>query len=118
MDRRRDGAARRRRTTLDVESRHRKRIHAPTRAHTRTHAHPRVGAWTTSCRRKAARDGACGAVCRRGCHRRVDRPRALRNLWFLAEEELPGKSPAVATAAVAAAARGDPAAEGSGRKRK
>ena len=31
MDRRRDGAARRRRTTLDVESRHRKRIHAPAR---------------------------------------------------------------------------------------
>ena len=35
MDRRRDGAARRRRTTLDVESRHRKK---DPRAHTRTHA--------------------------------------------------------------------------------
>ena len=31
MDRRRDGAARRRWTTLDVESGHRKRTHAPAR---------------------------------------------------------------------------------------
>ena len=31
MDRRRDGAARRHQTTLDVESRHRKRTHAPAR---------------------------------------------------------------------------------------
>ena len=32
-------------------------------------------------------------------HRRVDRPSALRNLWFSAGEELPGKSPAAVTAA-------------------
>ena len=37
MDRRRDGAARRHRTSLDVESRHWKMIHAPTRVHTRTY---------------------------------------------------------------------------------
>ena len=66
---------------------------------TRPHAHSRAGAWTTSCRRKAARDGACAAGCRRGCHRRVDRPRAPRNLWFSAGEELLGKSPAAVTAA-------------------
>ena len=69
MVRRRDGAARRRRTTLVVESHHRKRIHA----------HPRAGAWITSCQRKDARDGACSACCRWGCHRSVDRPRAPRN---------------------------------------
>ena len=51
------------------------------------------------------RDGACVAVCRRGCHRRVDRPRAPRNLWFPVGEELPGKSPAVVTAAAAARMR-------------
>ena len=67
---------------------------------TRPHAHSRAVAWTTSCRRKEARDGACVAVCWRGCHRRVDRLRALRNLWLSAGEELPGKSPAVVTAAV------------------
>ena len=38
----------------------------------------------------------CGAVCRRGSHRCVDRPRAPRNLWFPAREDLPGKSPAAA----------------------
>ena len=98
MDHRRDRAARRRRTTLYVESRHRKRSHAPTRA----------GAWTASCRRKVACDGPCVAVCRRGCHRRVDRPRAPRNLWFPTGEELPGKSPtAAATAAAAARRRSD-----------
>ena len=89
MDRRRDRAARQRRTTLYVESRHRKR----------SHAHSRAGAWTASCRRKAACDGVCIAVGRRGCHRRVDRPCAPRNLWFPAGEELPGKSPAAAAAA-------------------
>ena len=66
---------------------------------TRPHAHSRAGAWTASCRRKVARDGACVAVCRRGFHRRVDRPRAPRNLWFSVGEELPGKSPAAAEAA-------------------
>ena len=89
MDRRRDGAARRRRTTLDMESCHRKRIHA----------HPLAGAWTRSYRRKAARDGTCGVVCWRGCHRRADRPRPPRNLWFLAGEELPEKSSAAAAMA-------------------
>ena len=79
MDRRQNGATRRHRTSLDMKSRHRKVIHAPTRA----------GVWTTSCRREAARDGACGL--RRGCHRRVDRSRAPRNLRFLAGEELAGK---------------------------
>ena len=49
------------------------------------------------------RDGACDAGFRRGGHWRVDRPRALRNLWFSAGEELPGKSPAAVTAAAAAA---------------
>ena len=63
---------------------------------TRPHAYSRASAWTASCRRKAARDGACAAGCRRGCHRRVDRPRAPRNLWFSAEEELPGMSPPAA----------------------
>ena len=86
LDRRRDRTPRRRRTTLCVESRHRRR----------SHTHSRAGAWTASCRRKAARDGACAAGCRRGCHRRVDWPRAPRNLWFSAGEELPGKSPAAA----------------------
>ena len=66
------------------------------RGSTRPHAHPRSGAWTASCWRKDACDGACGAVCQRGCHRRVDRPRVPWNLWFPAEEELPGKSPAAA----------------------
>ena len=67
---------------------------------THPHAHSRAGAWTASCYwRKAARDGACVAGCRRGCHRRVDRPRAPRNLWFPAGEELPGKSPVAVTAA-------------------
>ena len=79
MDRPQNGAARRHRTSLDMKSCHRKVIHAPTRA----------GAWTTSCRREAAPDGACRL--RRGCHHRVDRPRAPRNLRFLAGEELSGK---------------------------
>ena len=89
LDHRRARTPRRRRTTLSVESRHRRRSHAPTRA----------GAWTASCRRRAARDGAWDAGFRRGCHRRVDRPRALLNMWFSAGEELPGKSPAAVTAA-------------------
>ena len=46
------------------------------------------------------RDCACDAGFRRGGHRRVDRPPALRNLWFSAGEELPEKSPAAVTAAV------------------
>ena len=79
---------------------------------TRPHAHSRAGAWTTSCRRKAARDGACVAGCRRGCHRRVDRPRAPRNLWFPAREELLGKSPAVTAAAAAEARRRSGGGEG------
>ena len=66
---------------------------------TRPHAHSRAGAWTASCRRRAARDGACEAGCRQGCHRRVDRPRAPRNMWCSAGEELPGKSPATVTTA-------------------
>ena len=88
MDRRRDRAARRRRTSLDVESRHWKIAHA----------HPCADAWTAGCRREEARDGACVAVFRRGCHRRVDRPRAPRNLTFPTGEELAEKSPAVAAA--------------------
>ena len=72
---------------------------------TRPHAHSRSGAWTASCRRKAARDGACAAGCRRGCHRHVDRPRAPRNLWFSAGKELLGKSSAAVTAAAAARRR-------------
>ena len=81
MDRRRDGAARRRRTSLDMKSRHRKV----------SHTHTRAGAWTASCRRGAERDSACGAVFRQGFHRRVDRPHAPRNLRFPAEEELAEK---------------------------
>ena len=42
------------------------------------------------------RDGACRAVFRQGCHRRVDWPRAPRNLRFPVGEELAGKSPTVA----------------------
>ena len=86
MDRRRDGAARRRRTSLDMKSCHRKVIHA----------HPRAGTWMASCRREVVRDGACGTVFRRGCHRLVDRPREPQNLRFPVEEELAGKSPAAA----------------------
>ena len=52
------------------------------------------------CRREAARDGACVAVFRRGCHRRVDRPCAPRNLRFPTGEELAGKSPVVAAARI------------------
>ena len=79
---------------------------------TRPHAHSRAGAWTASCRRKAARDDACAAGCRRGCHRCVDRPRAPRNLWFSAREELPEKSPAAVTAAAAAKRRRSGGREG------
>ena len=89
MDRRRARTPRRRRTTLTVEARHRRRSHAPTRALTRR----RVGGKLPEKRR------ACDAGFRRGGHRRVDRPSALRNLWFSAEEELPEKSPAAVTAA-------------------
>ena len=71
---------------------------------TRPHAHSRAGAWTASCQRKDARDGACASGCRQGCHRRVDRPRAFRNLWFSTGEELPEKLPGTVTAAAAAAA--------------
>ena len=53
---------------------------------THPHAHSRFGAWMASCRRKEARDGVCIAVCQRGCHWRVDRPRVPRNLWFPAGE--------------------------------
>ena len=56
------------------------------------------------CWRRHSRDGAWDASFRRGGHRRVDRPSTLRNLWFSAGEELPGKSPAAVTAAAAAAA--------------
>ena len=68
---------------------------------TRPHAHSHAGAWTASCRRKEARDGACVAVCRRGFHWSVDRLRVPRNLWFPAGEELPEKSPTMVTAAAA-----------------
>ena len=91
MDRRRARTPRRRRMTLTVEARHLRRSHAPT-------WHSRAGAWAASCRRRDARGGACDAGFRRGGHRRVDRPSALRNLWFSAGEELPGKSPAAVTA--------------------
>ena len=47
MDRRRDGAATRCRTSLDVESCHRKM----------NHANPHAGAWTAGCWREAARAG-------------------------------------------------------------
>ena len=92
MDRRRDGVARQRWTSLDMKSHHRKMIHA----------HPRVGAWTASCWREAAIDGACGAIFWRGSHRLVDRPRVPRNLRFPAGEELAGKSLATATATATA----------------
>ena len=82
MDRRRDGAARQRQTSLDMKSRHRKV----------SYVHTHAGVWTTSCRRGAARDGACGAVFRWGCHRRVDRPRPPHNMRFSAGEELAGKA--------------------------
>ena len=71
------------------------------RAHTRTHA-PTRGRRADG--ERLPHDGTCAPGCRRGCHRRVDRPRALRNLWFSAGEELPEKSPATVTAAAAAAA--------------
>ena len=74
---------------------------------TRPHTHPSASAWTASYRREAARDCACVAVFQRGCHRRVDRPRAPRNLRFPTGEELVGKSPAVAVAAAAARISGD-----------
>ena len=66
------------------------------RAHTRTHA-PARG--RRGCRRRHERDGAWDAGFRWGGHRRVDRPSTLRNLWFSAGEELPGKLPAAVTAA-------------------
>ena len=47
----------------------------------------------------------CRAVFRQDCHRRVDRPRAPRNLRFPAEEELAVKSPVTARAAARARAR-------------
>ena len=102
MDCRRDRAARRRRTTLYVESRHRKRSHAPTRALTRRCMDGKL----------PEEGGTCVAVCRQGCHQRVDRPSAPRNLWFPTGEELPGKSPAVVTVAAAAARRRADSGEG------
>ena len=57
----------------------------------RAHMNTRAGAWTTSCQRGAVHDSACGAVFRRGFHRRVDRPRVPQNLRFPAREELAGK---------------------------
>ena len=86
MDRRRDGAARRHRTSSDVKSRHRKMAHALTCALMRRRVDGSL----------QERGGACGAVFRRGCHRRVDRPRAPQNLRFLVGEELAEKSPTVA----------------------
>ena len=87
MDRRRNGAARRRQTSLNMKSCHWKV----------SHAHTRADAWTTSCRRGAARDNTCITVSRRGFHRHVDRPRAPRNLRFPVGEELAKNSPAAAT---------------------
>ena len=86
MDHRRARTPRRRRTTLTVEARHRRRSHAPARG--------QRGCW-----RRHAREGAWEAGFRRGGHRRVDRPTAIRNMWFSAGEERPGKSPAAVTAA-------------------
>ena len=101
MDHRWARTPRWRRTTLSVESRHRRRSHEPTRALTGRRVE---GA---SCRVRTARDGACDAGFRRGGHRRVDGPRALRNLWFSAGEELPGKSSSAVTAAAARSRSGD-----------
>ena len=68
---------------------------------TRPHAsHAPARGWR-GCRRRHARDGAWDVGFRRGGHRRVDRPSALRNLWFSVGEELPGKSSAAVTAAAA-----------------
>ena len=53
------------------------------------------------------RDGAWASGGRRGCHRRVDRPRAPRNLWFSAGEELLEKSPAAVTAAASGGCGGE-----------
>ena len=81
-DRRRDGSTRRRRTSLEMESRHRKVGHTPTHA----------GAWNPSRRRRAVCGGAWITVFQRGFLRRVDRPRAPRNLRSPAREELARKS--------------------------
>ena len=86
MDRRRDGAARRRRTSPDVKSRHRKMDHTLTCALTRRRVDGSL----------LERGGACGVVFRCGCHRRVDRSRAPSDMRFLVGEELAGKSLAVA----------------------
>ena len=100
MDRRRDGAARRPRTILDMKSCHRNA--------TRPHAHRSTDMWMASCRRGAVRDGACGAVFRRGFIRRVDRPRAPRNLRFSAR--------GAGRKSHRRQRRGDPMAEGSRRR--
>ena len=71
------------------------------RALTRTHASTRGRQAAGEEPRVTARE----AGFRRGCHRRVDRPRAPRNMWCSAGEELPGKSPAAVTMAAAAARR-------------
>ena len=92
MDHRRARTPRRRRTTLTVEARHRRRSHAPTRARTRRRVDGEAA-------REDARDGAWEVGFRRGGHRRVDRPSTLRTIWFSAGEKLPGKSPAAVTAA-------------------
>ena len=100
MDHRRARTPRRRRTTLTVEARHRRRSHAPTRALTRRRVDGEAAGEDT-------RDGAWDVGFRRGGHRRVDRPSVLRNLWFSAGEELPGKSPAVVTAAAGGGCGGE-----------
>ena len=56
------------------------------------HAHTSAGAGEASRRRRVARGGAWRAVFQQGFLRRVDRPRAARNLRFPAGEELAGKS--------------------------
>ena len=98
MDHRRARTPRRRRTTLNVEARHRRRSHAPTRALTRRRVDGEAAGEDTrvTARGMPVSDG--------GGHRRVDRPSALRNLWFSAGEELPGKSLAAVTATAVAAA--------------
>ena len=75
-DRRRDGSARQRRTSLEMESRHRKVGHASTLAYTR---------WRVELGQSEKSD-AWPSVddCLRGFRRRVDRPHAPRNLRSLA----------------------------------
>ena len=65
-----------------MESRHRKVGQVPTRP----------GAWNVGLRRRVALGDARMAVFQRGFLRRVDRPRAPRNLRFPTGEELARKS--------------------------